>query len=256
LRFARDSTRFQKKFSFDMPTASSRFLPRPLLFGALCAAGALVASAVPGVVDAAKAQPKAKPAKRTYRVDKSIPDGAPPAIAKALRGIMVPPPPASLQIGPRPRVKLVTSKGSILLELNPAQAPLHSRSFVYLAKRGYFNNTTFHRWADLTGQGGTIIQGGDALSRSSATREYAGIGSPGYTIPRERNRLKHGALVLAAARSADPNSAGSQFYITQAPTLFLDEGDGYTVFGRVVQGAPVAKKLRQNDRILRAQVVK
>lgn len=66
-------------------------------------------------------------------------------------------------------------------------------------------------------------------------------------MPREYNDLKHRKLVIAAARSQDPDSAGSQFYITQGEVPFLDEGDGYTVFGKVVKGQSAALALRQND---------
>jgi len=210
----------------------------------------LVASPTAVVHEAAAS---AAAAARGYRLDRQVPQGLSEA---QMKSIWVPIPPAKFAVGAHPRVRLVTSKGTIVLALDPKAAPLHTRSFVYLAKRGYFNNTTFHRWADLTNQGGTIIQGGDPLSRSEKTRELAGQGGPGYTIPRERNSLKHEALVIAAARTSDPDSAGSQFYITQAPVYFLDKGDGYTVFGRVIQGADVAKKLRQDDKIIRAQVLK
>ena len=197
---------------------------------------------------------EAAPAKAAgYTQDREVPPGMTEA---QMKKIWVPIPPANFAVGKNPRVRLTTSKGAVVLALDPKAAPLHTRSFVYLSKRGYFDNTTFHRWADLTGQGGAIIQGGDPLSRSEATREMAGTGGPGYRIPRERNQLTHKALVIAAARTQDPDSAGSQFYITQAPTDFLDEGDGYTVFGRVVEGGEVAKKLRQDDKILRAQVLK
>lgn len=188
-----------------------------------------------------------------YREDRQVPPGV---TEEQMKKIWVPIPPANFAVGKNPRVRLTTSKGPIVVALDPKAAPLHTRSFVYLSKRGYFDNTVFHRWADLTGAGGAIIQGGDPLSRDAATRQLAGTGGPGYRIPRERNALTHKALVIAAARTQDPDSAGSQFYITQAPTEFLDEGDGYTVFGRVVEGGETAKKLRQGDKILRAQVLK
>lgn len=164
------------------------------------------------------------------------------------------------------RVRLVTSKGPIVLALNGKAAPHHVRSFVYLSRRGFYNGTTFHRYADLlegSGQKGPIIQGGDPLTRNPRTLKALidagagpGIGGPGYQVPRERNNLKHDKLVIAAARSQDPNSAGSQFYITQAPVYFLDEGDGYTVFGKVVEGAANALKLAQGDKITRVEVLK
>ncbi len=189
----------------------------------------------------------------SYKEDHQVPPGMTEA---QMKKVWVPLPPASFKVGDKPRVKLTTSKGDVVVTLDPKAAPLHTRSFVYLATRGFFDNTIFHRWADLTNQGGAIIQGGDPLSRSKETLDKAGQGGPGYTIPREHNALKHDALVIAAARTQDPDSAGSQFYITQAPVYFLDEGDGYTVFGHVTAGADVAKKLRQDDKIIRAQVLK
>jgi cyclophilin family peptidyl-prolyl cis-trans isomerase len=143
-----------------------------------------------------------------------------------------------------------TSRGAITLELDGKAAPLHVKSFAYLAQQGFYNNTRFHRHADLLGNGeGWIIQGGDPLTKSAETREYSGVGGPGYMIPRERNSLTHKKLVIAMARTSNPDSAGSQFYITQAPVSFLDEGAGYTVFGAVVDGADNALKLTKDDEI-------
>ena len=102
---------------------------------------------------------------------------------------------------------------------------------------------------------GYIIQGGDPLTKDAKAVKYAGLGGPGYTIPREKNKLTHQKLVIAAARSASPDSAGSQFYITQDAVPFLDEGDGYTVFGKVVDGAAAALKLTQNDTLQSVKVV-
>lgn len=152
---------------------------------------------------------------------------------------------------------LETSKGNVTLQLDTKGAPLHSKSFYYLASKSFFDGTAFHRWANLlegTGQPGNIIQGGDPLTKKEETKQFAGVGGPGYQIPRERNKSTHEALVLSAARTSDPNSAGSQFYLTQNPVKFLDDGDGYTVFGKVVDGKEVALKLRQNDIIKKAVV--
>lgn len=213
------------------------------------------------VTKAKAAKPKiARPAMSAspYRVVDEMPDGATPDVAQAMRSTKVPPPPMAA-VPAMVRVRLVTSKGPIVLALNGKAAPHHVRSFVYLSRRGFYNGTTFHRYADLlegSGQKGPIIQGGDPLSRKPQTLNYAGIGGPGYQVPRERNNLKHDKLVIAAARSQDPDSAGSQFYITQAPVYFLDEGDGYTVFGKVVEGAANALKLAQGDKITRVEVLK
>ncbi|MDF2440406.1 MAG: peptidyl-prolyl cis-trans isomerase [Abditibacteriota bacterium] len=211
----------------------------------------------------AKAGAKPKAAQSTvgpsvYRVNDEVPPGAPADVAQAMSSTKVPPPPMTV-VPATVRVRLVTSKGPIVLALNGKAAPNHVRSFTYLSRRGFYNGTIFHRYADLlegSGQKGPIIQGGDPLSRNPQTAAYAGTGGPGYQVPRERNNLKHDKLVIAAARSSDPDSAGSQFYITQAPVYFLDEGDGYTVFGKVVEGASNALKLAQGDKIVRAEVLK
>lgn len=177
-----------------------------------------------------------------------------PQVSPALNRFSVPMPPASLQVSARPRVVLQTSKGPITLELNKSAAPLQVRSFVYLVKRGFYNGTRFHRFADLTGQGGNIIQGGDPATKSVSTKQFQGMGGPGYEVPLEISGLKHDKLTIAAARSSDPNSAGSQFYICQAPVHFLD--GQYTVFGKVVAGQSAALALRQGDAIKSARVVK
>ena len=179
----------------------------------------------------------------------------------ALKKVKAPPPSAKTKLADKTRVKLDTSKGPIVVELNGKAAPLHVRSFLHLTSRKFFNGTRFHRFANLMegapdGKPGNIIQGGDPLSKDPKTRAYAGTGGPGYQIPRERNSLKHDAMVLAAARSQDPDSAGSQFYITQNPVYFLDENDGYTVFGKVVSGQANALKLRQDDVLKSVTVVK
>lgn len=177
-----------------------------------------------------------------------------PQANASLNRFSVPTPPASLQVSARPRVVFQTSKGPITLELNKSAAPLQVRSFVYLVKRGFYNGTKFHRYADLTQSGGFIIQGGDPSTKSASLSQFAGQGGPGYETPLEISGLKHDKFAIAAARTSDPNSAGSQFYICQAPVHFLD--GQYTVFGRVVAGQSAALALRQGDAIKSARVVK
>jgi cyclophilin family peptidyl-prolyl cis-trans isomerase len=211
-------------------------------------------------------KPTAKPAASgkpdpRYRVVDELPPGAPADMVAAVNAVKVPPPPTSMKVADKVRVRLQTSSGPVTLELNGKAAPLHVKSFVYLAQRGFFNGTVFHRHADLLqgspdGKSGFIIQGGDPLSKKAQTSQFSGQGGPGYQIPRERNSLKHDKLVIAAARTQDPDSAGSQFYITQAPVEFLDEGDGYTVFGKVVEGAANALKLTEGAEIKSVQVLK
>ena len=192
----------------------------------------------------------------TYRVvDPAELDGAPPAYVEAMKKVRVSPPPASMKLPDKVTVKMQTNRGPITLELDSKAAPLQVKSFVYLANKGFFDGTVFHRHAALMGgDQGYIIQGGDPLTKDPANEDYYGQGGPGYQIPRERNNLTHQKLVIAAARSQDPDSAGSQFYITQAAVPFLDENEGYTVFGKVVAGEAAALKLTQGDKIEKVTV--
>ena len=198
---------------------------------------------------------KVKAATKTYRVVDS-PPGLPPQVVAVLKKYRLAPPPASMKVADRVRLKMTTSKGDITVELNGKAAPLHVKSFLYLSQKGFYNNTTFHRYVE-----GFVVQGGDPLSKEAAWRELAGSGGPGYEVPREYNALKHDAMVVAMARTSDPDSAGSQFYFTLAAAAFLDkknsqDGFGYTVFGRVLKGQNVVLKLRQNDVLKSVSVVK
>ena len=165
-------------------------------------------------------------------------------------------PPLKMKVPDKARVVLQTNRGPVTLELDGKAAPLHVKSFLYLAGKNFYNGTVFHRHADLTEDGkGFIIQGGDPLTKYPDAAPMVGRGGPGYEIPREKNKLTHEKLVIAAARSESPDSAGSQFYITQDAVPFLDTGDGYTVFGKVVAGKDVAQKLTQGDKIQSVKIV-
>lgn len=164
-------------------------------------------------------------------------------------------PPLALKVPDKVKIVMTTNRGPITLELDAKAAPLQVKSFVYLSQKGFYNGTTFHRHADLLGGGkGYIIQGGDPLTKYASGVGFAGMGGPGYTVPREKNKLTHQKLVIAAARTNDPDSAGSQFYITQEAVPFLDEGAGYTVFGKVTGGASAALKLTQGDTLQSVKV--
>lgn len=133
-----------------------------------------------------------------------------------------------------------TAKGDIVCELNPLKAPLSATNFIQLASSGYYKGLTFHRV-----EKGFVIQGGDPKGD--------GTGGPGYTVRGETtNGLKHGTGALAWARTGDAvnperRSSGSQFYITLAPTPFLD--GQYTVFGQTVAGMDVVKSIARGDTI-------
>ncbi|MFZ2681482.1 MAG: peptidylprolyl isomerase [Patescibacteria group bacterium] len=130
------------------------------------------------------------------------------------------------------QVRVTTAKGDIVFELLPDVAPITVSNFVYLTGGGYYDGLNFHRRDE-----GFVIQGGDPSGD--------GTGGPGYSIPAEFNSVKHERGIVAMARAMDPNSAGSQFYITLAPAYFLD--NNYTVFGRVLEGMDVVDKIRIGD---------
>ena len=128
-----------------------------------------------------------------------------------------------------------TKFGNIELKFFPEVAPIHVNNFIELAKKGFYDTTTFHRVIP-----GFMIQGGDPNTKSP-DRSKHGIGGPGYTVKAEFNSKQHKRGILSMARAQDPNSAGSQFFICVADALFLDKQ--YTVFGEVVSGMDVADKI-------------
>jgi peptidyl-prolyl cis-trans isomerase B (cyclophilin B) len=133
-----------------------------------------------------------------------------------------------------PRAVIETSKGEMEIELLPDKAPGHVDNFLGLARKGFYDGTTFHRVIP-----GFMIQGGDPNTRdASAPRSRHGTGGPGYTIKAEFNDTPHKRGVVSMARAADPHSAGSQFFICVADSAFLDRQ--YSAFGRVVRGMEVA----------------
>lgn len=134
---------------------------------------------------------------------------------------------------------MVTSKGTMTLALDAAAAPVTVNNFVFLARNGYYDGLKFHRV-----EPGFVIQGGDP--------EGTGGGGPGYTIPDERNDLKHEDGALAMAKTSAPNSAGSQFYITLGAQPSLD--GTYTVFGKVTDGRDVPAKIAIDDAITKVTI--
>ena len=128
-----------------------------------------------------------------------------------------------------------TKFGNIELKFFPDIAPNHVNNFIELAKKGFYDGTTFHRVIP-----GFMIQGGDPNSKN-ADKATHGMGGPGYTVKAEFNSRPHKRGILSMARAADPNSAGSQFFICVADAPFLDRQ--YTVFGEVVSGMDVVDKI-------------
>lgn len=128
-------------------------------------------------------------------------------------------------------VTMETSAGTMKLRLFTDVAPEHCNNFKRLANIGFYDSTTFHRVIPRF-----MIQGGDIFSRD-AQRANDGQGGPGYTINAEFNPRPHVKGTLAMARSQDPNSAGSQFYIALGRLTQLD--NQYTVFGELIDGMDV-----------------
>ena len=128
-----------------------------------------------------------------------------------------------------------TRLGNIELEFLKDKAPGHVKNFKDLSKKGFYDGTIFHRVIP-----GFMIQGGDPNSKSE-DRSAHGTGGPGYTIKAEFNDIPHKRGIVSMARSQDPNSAGSQFFILVADSTFLDRR--YTVFGEVIKGMEVADKI-------------
>jgi len=131
-----------------------------------------------------------------------------------------------------------TAKGTIKFKFYPDKAPNHVGSFIELALAGFYNGLTFHRV-----EPNFVVQGGDPYSKTGGGA--VGTGGPGYSLPAEFNDMKHIEGTVAMARSADPDSAGSQFYICLAAAPFLD--GQYTVFGQVVEGMDVVKSIGVGD---------
>lgn len=125
--------------------------------------------------------------------------------------------------------------GDIVLQFFPDVAPGHVKNFTDLAKKGFYNGTTFHRVIP-----GFMIQGGDPNSKNP-DRSMHGMGGPGHKVKAEFNSKPHKRGIVSMARSNDPDSAGSQFFICVADANFLDWQ--YTVFGEVVSGMDVADKV-------------
>jgi peptidyl-prolyl cis-trans isomerase B (cyclophilin B) len=115
-------------------------------------------------------------------------------------------------------------------------APKTVENFKKLAKSGFYDGTAFHRVIK-----GFMIQGGDPLTKDESKQSRWGTGDPGYKIDAEFNKKSHERGVLSMARSADPNSAGSQFFICHANVSRLD--GQYTTFGKLIKGDDVLEKI-------------
>jgi cyclophilin family peptidyl-prolyl cis-trans isomerase len=131
--------------------------------------------------------------------------------------------------------ELHTSAGEIDIRFFPDVAPNHVKNFIDLAEKGFYNGTKFHRVIP-----GFMIQGGDPNTVSGSPSTW-GTGGSGKNVDKEFSPISHKRGIVSMARSNDPNSASSQFFIVTSDSKFLD--NQYTVFGQVTKGMDVADKI-------------
>ena len=143
-------------------------------------------------------------------------------------------PPLTIDAARKYTATVHTTRGDFTVELLPGVAPEHVNSFVFLARDEFYNGTVFHRIVP-----GFVAQGGDPTG--------TGTGGPGYTVPLEASKEPFARGVVGMARSGDPNSAGSQWFVTLGDAPHLN-GE-YTVFGKVTQGMEVVDSLQMGDAI-------
>lgn len=134
----------------------------------------------------------------------------------------------------KPVVTIELESGKVVMELYPDTAPQHVASFIDLVEKNYYDGLNFHRVVP-----GFVAQGG--------CPKGTGTGGPGYAVKAEFNARPHLSGTLAMARSSDPDSAGSQFYICLAPQPSLD--GNYTVFGQVTEGFELVQKIKVGDKM-------
>lgn len=137
------------------------------------------------------------------------------------------------------KATIVTAKGTMEVALDAKAAPSTVNNFVFLAKDRFYDGLTFHRV-----EPGFVIQGGDPNGDGS--------GGPGYTIADEQSSLLHEDATIAMAKTEEPDSAGSQFYVTLGAQPFLD--GKYTVFGKLTAGQEVPGKIAAGDVITRITI--
>src|SRR5882757_6702435 len=129
-----------------------------------------------------------------------------------------------------------TTEGDMVVEFWSDVAPKTVENVKTLAKKGFYDGTAFHRVIK-----GFMIQGGDPLTKDASKEAVWGTGDPGYKIKAEFNDKSHVRGVISMARSASPDSAGSQFFICHGEPKFLDHQ--YTAFGKLIKGDDVLEKI-------------
>ena len=145
--------------------------------------------------------------------------------------------PAESELSKLSTAVIFTNKGNITIELYPQEAPWHVANLKYLADKGFYKNLKFHLYIDSY-----VIQGGDPRGD--------GLGGPGYTLPPEFGQRKHSKGTVGMSRTRDSlnperRSNGSQFHILLSDAPRMD--NEYTIFGKIISGLAVAKKLRKGD---------
>jgi len=148
------------------------------------------------------------------------------------------PPPMTINKSKKYTATIETAKGKLVLELFTKDVPITVNNFVFLAREGFYDNTTFHRVVP-----NFVVQGGDPTG--------TGRGGPGYKFADEFTSHKHTAGALSMA-NAGPNTNGSQFFITFTPQPGLD--GKHSVFGQLTSGMDVMKKIQPGDVIYRITI--
>ena len=143
--------------------------------------------------------------------------------------------------GKAPGAIIDTKFGSMEIRFLPDKAPKHVENFIKLARSGFYDKTIFHRVIP-----GFMIQGGDPNTKDEKDKAKYGMGGPGYHVKAEFNDRPHVRGTVSMARSQDPDSAGSQFFIVVKDSPSLN--GKYTVFGEVVKGMEVADKIVSQQR--------
>ncbi len=138
-----------------------------------------------------------------------------------------------------------TTKGDITIKLYRDQAPITTDNFLQLAKAKFYDGIVFHRVIP-----DFMIQVGDPLTKDESKKAMWGTGGPGYTIPDEfNNSLKHNQPgVVSMANTGQPNTGGSQFFITHVATPWLD--GKHAVFGQVIKGMDIVNQIEVGDKIV------
>jgi cyclophilin family peptidyl-prolyl cis-trans isomerase len=184
--------------------------------------------------------PSAAPGTRTGTVTPGPPQATTvacgaeaPATAGKSKPQFAGPPPLTIDEQTTYLATIKTSCGTIVIQLDAKRAPKTVNSFVFLAQKHFFDGMYFHRLVHST----DVIQAGDPVG--------SGSGGPGYSIPDElKGKITYKTGTLAMAKGGTPNSGGSQFFIIAGPGgMKLDKNPDYTIFGRVVSGLDVAKRI-------------